>query len=197
MTIKTSGSQKESKVVEMNKKPAIKLHYDLEYDSTEPDTTIQKFVADIRGMLKRVESNKARIFEIEDEINDLEHYMEIGNFKNVPDGYRLYRKLAELRRERRACKNENDLLVPIWEHFHATEVLNKLAMVQGECSKLHEMIDNRTYTVRTDILDELMTPEEKGFDEMIGLDLKTGETAVVGYKAKYSLAWSEDQAKAL
>ena len=159
MTIKTSGSQKEQQVVELNRKQPVLLHYDVDYDSMKPEDTIRTFVGDIRDMLGRFESNKARIFEIEAELNDLEHYMEIGNFKNVPEGYKLYRRLAELRRERRASKNENDLLAPIWEYFHATEVLNRLTKVQGDCAKLQETIDSRTYAVRTDILDEWLNPK--------------------------------------
>lgn len=160
MKITTSGTQKESKVVDITtvKKNPV-LHYDLEYDSMKPEQTIRDFVSNIKGMVSRFESNKARIIEIENELLDVYHYIEISTYKKVPDGYKLYRKMAELRRERRACKNENDLLQPIYEYFHATEVLNKLSHVQGECAKCMEAIDNRTYTVRTDILDEWLEPQ--------------------------------------
>ena len=160
MKITTTGTQKEAKVLDIV--PAKKnhiLHYDLEYDFTKPEQTIRDFVANVKAMVTRFETNKERIIEIENELLDLYHYIEISTYKKVPDGYKLYRKMAELRRERRACKNENDLLQPIYEHFHATEVLNKLANVQGECAKCKAAIDNRTYTVRTDILDEWLEPQ--------------------------------------
>ena len=174
MKITTGGTQKETTIVELAPKQVNTLHYDLDYDFTKPETTLHDFVSSVKDMLARYEGNKTRIFEIEAELNDLEHYMEIGSFKNVPDGYKLYRKLAELRRERRACKNENDLLQPIYEHFHATEVLNRLTIVQGEVTKCKDAIDARVYTVRTDILDEylnppvkveVMTEDEDPFDE--------------------------------
>ena len=199
MEVKTSGSQKEQRILNIGNKPEKVLHYDLEYDTLNPEGTIQKFIGDIKGMLSRYEGNKARIFEIEAELNDIEHYMEIGNYKKVSEGYKLYRKLAELRRERRECKNENDLLWPVYQHFHATEVLNKLGIVQGECGKLKETIDGRVYGVKTDILNEWIEPEKK--EDYIGLNLLTGETIDVTdeipdqkeqEKKKYMLAWKRD-----
>ena len=161
MKVTTSGTQKEAQIVELapTKKPDI-LHYDLDYDSTKPESTIRNFVSDIKGMLSRFEGNKARLFEIEDELQDIMHYIEISGKKKVPERLKLYAKLMELRQERRSCKNENDLLQPIYEYFHATEVLNKLSHIQGECSKAKTAIDGRTYLVRTNILDEWLEPDE-------------------------------------
>ena len=166
MNIRSFGTQKEQTVVNTaERKSNPILHYNIDYDSTKPEETIRNFVADIRGMVTRFEMNKSRIIEIETQLVDLEHYIEIENFKTVPNGYKLYRKLAELRRERRACKNENDLLQPIYEYFHATEVLNRLSTVQGECAKAKSAIDGRCYLVRTDILEEYMNPPVKKKEE--------------------------------
>lgn len=159
MNIKSFGTQKEQTVVDTAQRKANPvLHYTVEYDSSKPEETIRNFVSDIRGMVRKFEWNKARITEIETELVDLEHYIEIASYKTVPNGYKLYRKLAELRRERRACKNENELLQPVYEHFHATEALNRLSTVQGECAKVKSAIDSRCYLVRTDILEEFMNP---------------------------------------
>lgn len=175
MTITTMGTQKEQKVIEIAPKQSQFLHYTVEYDTTQPEETIRNFVGDIKNMVSRYESNKLRIVEIEAKLVDLLHWIEIAPYQNVPNGYKLYRKVAELRRERRACKNENDLLQPIYEYFHATEVLNKLSHVQGECSKAKGAIDGRTYQVRTDILDEYLEgkkPEKEEVDdeEIEGID---------------------------
>lgn len=200
MVIKTGGTQKEQSVIEVAKKQPVLLHYDLEYDTTDPEGKLREFVSDIRKMLTKYESNKTRIFEIEAEINDLEHYMEIGkNYKNVHEGYRLYRKLAELRRERRSCKSENDLLEPVYNYFHATEILNKLSWVQGETARVRETIDQRVYGVRTDALNEWLKEEEKEpviskadkdrIDNILldfDCDLKKVET-----ENKYELVWKE------
>lgn len=162
MNIRSFGTQKEQTVVDMSTRRANPiLHYSVEYDSTRPEETIRNFVADIRGMIAKYEYNKNRIAEIETELVDLEHYIEIASYKTVPNGYKLYRKMAELRRERRACKNENDLLWPVYEYFHATEVLNRLSTLQGDVAKVKGAVDSRSYLVRTDILEEYMNPPKK------------------------------------
>lgn len=162
MTIKTQGTQKETKIIDIPVQKNAVLHYNLEYDSTNPEQVLRDFIGNIRKMISRFEGNQQRLAEIETELVDLEHYIEIVEYQNAPGGYKLYRKLAELRRERRACKNENDLLRPIYEHFHATGVLSKLGLVQGEIAKSREAIDSRVYAVRTDVLDELINPSPGG-----------------------------------
>lgn len=162
MIIRTAGSQKESQVMDIQpSKPNQVLHYSIEYDTTHPEETIRKFCSDIREMVARYEGNKQRLIEIEGEHQDLLHYIEISPFKKVTDGYKLYRKLAELRRERRALKNENDLLQPLYDTFRQPDILNRLSKVQGDVSKVHDAIDGRVYGMRTDILNDWFEPEKK------------------------------------
>jgi len=162
MIIKSFGPQSQAKVITAAdaRKPYPVLHYEVDYDTTHPENTIKSFVASVKSMVAKYECNRERIGQIEAQLNDLKHYVEIGKNKAVPGGYGLYRKQAELLRERRQCKYENDLLQPVWDHFHATEVLPKLAMVQGECTKIKTAIDNRVYTARTDVLDEYIYTED-------------------------------------
>lgn len=177
MKITTGSTQKDTKIVEITPSKVNVLHYDVEYDACKPEETIRDFVARAKAMVSKYEFNKSRILEIEQEMTDLCHYIEIAPFKNVPEGYKLYRKMAELRRERRACKNENDLLQPVYEHFHATAVLDKLSGIQGECAKCKSAIDARYYNVRTGILDEWINPPVKvdviteKDDEDTGIDM--------------------------
>lgn len=159
MVIKTAGTQKESQVIDISKKTTPILHSDIDYDTTKPEETLRAFVSDVRKMLARYSENRDRIMQIEAELNDLEHYIELSIFKPVVPGYKLYRRLAALRKERRACKNEIDLLQPIWEHFHATEVLNKISMVQGEVGKTKNSVDNRCYVCRSNIVEEIAEDE--------------------------------------
>ena len=162
MIIRTAGSQKESQIMDIQpSKPNQILHYSIEYDTTHPEETIRKFCSDIREMVTRYEGNKQRLIEIEGEHQDLLHYIEISPFKRVTDGYKLYRKLAELRRERRALKNENDLLQPLYDTFRQPDILNRLSKVQGDVSKAHDAIDGRVYGMRTDILNDWFEPEKK------------------------------------
>ena len=159
MIVRSNGTQKESQVIQMPQKKTSLLHYNVDYDSIWPEKLLRDFIAEMKDAVAKYEWNRNRIGESEAELIDLLHWIEITPNKKVPDGYKLYRKLADLRRERRCCKNENDLLQPIYEYFHATEVLNRLAKVQGECAKAKEAIDARTYAIRTDILDEYLEPE--------------------------------------
>lgn len=162
MIIRTAGSQKESQVMDIQpSKPNQVLHYSIEYDTTHPEETIRKFCSDIREMVTRYEGNKQRLIEIEGEHQDLLHCIEISPFKKVTDGYKLYRKLAELRRERRALKNKNDLLQPLYDTFRQPDILNRLSKVQGDVSKVHDAIDGRVYGMRTDILNDWFEPEKK------------------------------------
>lgn len=175
MIIKTAGSQKESTIVNQNAvsngMPPM-LHYNLDYDTTKPEEVIRSFVAGIKASISRYADNKQRITEIETELVDLEHYIEIEDYKPVPKGYSLYRKMAELRRERRACKNENDMLQSIYDYFHATDVLNKLTAVQGQCSRVKSAVDMRVYTVRTGVLNEFMYPKASSQEEFdLDMDL--------------------------
>ena len=161
MKITKAGTQRTTTDIPEWKLPSRDLHYTVDYDSTNPEQTFRDFVANVKGMVSRYEDNKARVAEIEQELVDLEHYIEIASYQNLPNGYRLYRKLAELRRERRACKSENDLLQPVYDYFHATEVLPRLSILQGDCAKAKSAIDSRTYRTRTGVLEQFINPPKK------------------------------------
>lgn len=124
----------------------------LEYDTLHPEDTIRDFCAAVRNMLQRYQYDKDRYNHLEQEMQDLLHYIEMGTDKNANAGFKLYRQLAEIRRERRVCKNEMDLLQPIFDGFNGSEILNSLAQIQGVCRTTKQAIDNRVYTVRTDAL---------------------------------------------
>ena len=189
MTITTKGTQKEAKIIDIPVQKNAVLHYNLEYDSTHPEKVLRDFIGNIRDMMARFEGNQQRLAEIETELVDLEHYIEIAGFQSAPNGYKLYKKLANLRRERRACKNENDLLLPIYEHFHATGVLSKLGLVQGEVAKTREAVDARVYAVRTDVLDELINPVPDGINtETPGMKTNIPSVRYADYLKAYEAA---------
>ena len=171
MTIRSFGPQSSTAapaVQAVSKSSLPVLHYNVNYDSSHPEEVIRTLVAQMKSMVARYDANKNRVQEIEAELLDLYHYIEIASNQKVTDGYKLYRRMAELRRERRACKNENDLLWPVYQYFHATDVLPKLANVQGEVAKAQSAIDMRVYSVRTDALSDYLkteSAEEKKGDD--------------------------------
>ena len=127
-----------------------------EYDTLHPESTIRLFCGDIREMISRYEGNKERFNELENEMQDLLHYIEMTGDKNANIGFKLYKRLSEVRRQRRVCQNEIDLLQPIYDSFKDTDLLNTLANIQGRCGSVKKQIDGRAYTVRTDVLDQFI-----------------------------------------
>ena len=127
-----------------------------EYDTLHPEETLRLFCGDIRDMISRYEGNKLRLEELENEMQDLLHFIEMTGDKNANAGFKLYKRLAEVRRERRTCKNELDLLHPIYENFKDTDLLNILTRIQGSCGAAKRQIDGRAYSVRTDVLDPFL-----------------------------------------
>lgn len=128
----------------------------IEYDTLHPEKIIQEFSNAIRNMLSRYQYDKEEYAHTEQEMQDILHYIEMGSDKSANAGYKLYKELAEIRRKRRICKNEMDLLQPIYDSFGGGEKLNALAQVLGVLRTTKQSINNRSYTVRTDILDTFM-----------------------------------------
>ncbi len=72
---------------------------------------------------------------------------------NASEGYKTYKKLAEVRRQRRNCKNENELLAPLYVFIQQNpKTVNELATVLGKCRAAKDAIEHRMYSARTDII---------------------------------------------
>ena len=63
-----------------------------------------------KDVAKRYESNIEIIKQTEDEINDINHEIELSSPKDMYHGYLLYKTLRELRVRRRQAKDENEIL---------------------------------------------------------------------------------------
>lgn len=126
-----------------------------EYDTLHPEETFKHFCCSVRELLSRYEQNSSRLSELDQQMQDLLHYIELSGDKNANAGYKLYKQIAIVRRERRACKNEMDLLQPVYDAFQDDVLLNKLYDIQAKCRNAKRQIDNRAYTVRTDVLKDL------------------------------------------
>lgn len=127
-----------------------------EFDTLQPEEKIKNFCAFIRQALARYEDDRYRLSELENKIQDLLHFTEMAKPRDIQGGYKLYKEIAEIRKERRACKNEIDLLAPVYELFHGTKMLDQLSSVQGSCKQVKKTISNKGYSVRTDVLDEFI-----------------------------------------
>lgn len=125
-----------------------------EYDTTNPVEHISDFVSFSKLVVTRYEENH-RLMEVYDkETQDVLHYIELHANMNAADGNEMYKKLREIRRKRRQCKNEMDLLEPAYTFFktQATELVTQLSSVHGKCKQLKAGIDGRQYTLRTGVI---------------------------------------------
>lgn len=105
----------------------------------------------VQDVIKNYERNEDRIKCIEEELNDLNHEIELTPSKNMYSGYLLYKSIRELRIERRCCKEENELMKDMYEYFKGQQgqaFKNKIQQIQSNAAKLREVQERRTYTPR-------------------------------------------------
>lgn len=125
------------------------------YDTLMPDKNITEFISFCREVKSRYEGNARETSNKEEELQDLMHYVELHGDLDCKGGYALYKKIRETRRERRKCKSENELLLPVYNWIAANDTaLNRLAEALGNVRKAAELIDNKKYIARTDVLEE-------------------------------------------
>jgi hypothetical protein len=154
-----SQIKQNQKVIEIERDPVPArpiLFSEEEYDTLQPEENIKNFCFFIRQALSKYEANKIRLSELESRLQDLLHFVEMSKDKDAVSGYRIYKDICNTRRERRQCKNEIELLTPVYELFHGTKVLDQLASVQGSCKQIKKTISNKGYSIRTDVLDDFL-----------------------------------------
>ena len=123
------------------------------YDTLKPDENLTDFLSFCRDVKMRYEGNTRETEEKEDELQDLEHWAELHDDLDCKGGYAIYKKIREARRDRRKCKSENELLYPLYDWVNRNEkALNALAQVLGRVRETADVIDNRKYTARTNVL---------------------------------------------
>lgn len=104
-----------------------------------------------QDVIKTYENNIQVIKQMEGELLDLEHEIELSNPKNARDGYKLYKELREIRIRRRRAKDENQMLEDMYEYFKGQQgqvFKNKLQQIQGAAAKIENAQACRTYTPR-------------------------------------------------
>jgi hypothetical protein len=119
----------------------------------------------------RYETNIALIKQYEEELNDIEHEIELSLPKNARQGYELYRILRDLRQKRRQAKDENEALQGIYEFCIANGngLKSKLQSIQGNYRKLINAHQLRTYHPkrRNDLTITTEKPRTTSMDDMI------------------------------
>lgn len=131
---------------------SITLSKQTEFDSLLAVDKTRDFLTFARDVISRYEGDLVRQKELDDETQDLLHAIELSPRMNASQGYKIYDKLYAVRNERRLCKNEIDLLKPLYDYLSDKRVINDLTQIQGKCNISKQNISHRQYTLRTDVM---------------------------------------------
>ena len=133
--------------------PVITLKRNEEFDSLKPEDELKTFLSFARNVISRYEDNVKLQSDLEAETQDLLHFVELSENMNACRGNDMYKKMREIRRKRRACKNEIDLLKPLYDYLSDKKMINDLSQIQGKCRTAKEVISQRQYTLRTGVME--------------------------------------------
>lgn len=122
---------------------------------------------------KAYERNLEIIKQTEDELNDLNHEIELSEPKNAAQGYKLYKEIRELRIKRRTAKEEAELLKDLHEYLTSQQgqaFKSKIQSIQGNSVRLRTTQEQRTYQPRqrNDLtISNVHSSANKPFEEML------------------------------
>ena len=140
-----------------------------------------------QNVIRDYEKGLERIDEIQDELQDIFHEIELSPNKNMYDGYLFYKRIKELRVERRRLKEETEIMKETYEYFKGQQgqaFKTRMQQLQGNAAKLRKTQESRTYKPRqrSDLTIAGMTSSEHGsFEEMMK---KFNETKVTTRNGK-------------
>lgn len=144
---------KEEIQIPVKKSESVTLCREIEFDSLDPVNQLQTFMAFAKDVITRYEENQRLWDETDKQTQDILHFIELSENLNAANGYKAYKKLAEVRRNRRQYKSEIDLLEPLYEYLkNNMSVINQLTMIQGKCRTNKETIQMRSYSMRTEVI---------------------------------------------
>lgn len=116
---------------------------------------IERYSTTVVSIFQEVINNYERNLDIikqtEDELNDLNHEIELSAPKDMYKGYLMYKEVRDLRIKRRKAKEENELLKDMYDYLkgqNAQNFKNKIQQIQGSSVKVREAQEHRTYVPR-------------------------------------------------
>lgn len=130
-------------------------------------------VSIFQNTIRDYEMDLERIEQIQGELQDIMHEIEISPPKNMYAGYLLYKRIRELRIERRRCKEQTELMKETYEYFKGQQgqaFKNKIQQLQGNAAKLRKTQESRTYKPRqrNDLtIEGLTSSEHASFEDMM------------------------------
>lgn len=127
------------------------------YDTLSPTEEIKRFCDFVRAVRERYDGNVLRLQELEQERTDLYHAIEMGVSLTDRQKRKLFSSLRSVLQERRNCKNENELLEPM---YREVDRLAFLTQVLGAVRKKKDLIGSRLYADRSGILEPVFTESQ-------------------------------------
>lgn len=110
----------------------------------------------LRFAMQQYDMTQEALSHANAESSDLLHFIELHPNLNAAQGYKVYAKLADNRRERRELKMRLEFLEPLCKFVEANgRVTDLLAKLQGDCNAVLKYQGEARYRVKTDILDDL------------------------------------------
>lgn len=128
-----------------------------DYDTLNAVEQIKLFCTFIKDLIAHYEENERLQTEAETMEMDIKHAIELVEKLTEKEKKQLYSKLTDVLQTRRACKSENEILQPLYNYFNDKVLLNKLIQLQGIVQTTKEIISNRAYACRTDVLNDFRT----------------------------------------
>lgn len=127
----------------------------------------------LKDVITNYERNLTIIKQTEEELNDINHEIELSEAKDMYKGYLMYKEIRELRRKRRQAKDENEVLQELYEYAisqNGQGVKAAFQKMQGHSVKIRETQESRIYIPRrrTDLTIANQTcTAYKPFEEML------------------------------
>lgn len=151
-SMKASPSCSSPSMAQVVSPQLITLKRSEEFDSLLPEENLKNFLEFARKVISKYEDNQKLQVDLETETQDLLHFIELSPNMNACEYTKQCVKLRDIRRQRRACKNEIDLLKPLYDFLCDKTLINQLSKIQGQCKSSKEVIGQRQYTLRTDVV---------------------------------------------
>ena len=104
-----------------------------------------------KDVVKKYEDNLKIIKQAEDEINDLNHEIELSSPKDMYKGYLIYKEIRDIRIRRRTAKEENEILKDMYDYFvsqNGQTFKSKIQSIQSNSAKVIKLQEQRTYQPR-------------------------------------------------
>ena len=126
------------------------------YDSLNPEDKLSEFVKLFKDAKARYDSDLEMERDLDVQTQDILHMIELTDTRKPHVYAESFKKIREIRQERRKCKAEIEMLTPLinYSNAHAMEIKN-LERVLGDVRKAKELIARRGFSPRNEDIGQI------------------------------------------